>query len=70
MPGCRKLDTASSTSHPRSRIELRRYVRRGAKAPRACNDNRRPGFVPSWYWVLVAGAMPTLGLLAMLSTLI
>jgi hypothetical protein len=25
---------------------------------------------PRWYWVLVAGAMPTLGLLAMLSTLI
>jgi len=70
MPGCRKLDTESSTSHPRSRIELRRYVRRGAKAPRASNDNRRPGGVPSWYWVLVAGAMPTLGLLAMLSTLI
>ena len=70
MPGCRKLDTESSTSHPHMRVELRRYVRRGAKAPRASNDNRRPGGVPSWYWVLVAGAMPTLGLLAMLSTLI
>ena len=69
MPGCRKLDTESSISHPPRRIELRRYVRRGAKAPRASNDNRRPGRVHAWYWALIVGAMPTLGLLAMLSTL-
>lgn len=70
MPGCRKLDTESSTSQPRMRIELRRYVRRSAKAPRASNDNRRPGRIHAWYWVFVVGAMPTLGLLAVLSTLI
>ncbi|MDP4003225.1 hypothetical protein [Methylobacterium sp. NEAU K] len=52
------------------RIELRRYVRRSAKAPRASNDNRRPGRIHAWYWVFVVGAMPTLGLLAVLSTLI
>ncbi|MFB0492382.1 hypothetical protein ABIE45_004968 [Methylobacterium sp. OAE515] len=52
------------------RVELRRYVCRGAKPPRACNDNRRPGIGHAWYWVLAAGVMPTLGLLAMLSSLI
>ncbi|SDA26916.1 hypothetical protein SAMN02799622_03909 [Methylobacterium sp. UNC378MF] len=55
-------------SHPRGRVELRRYVNRGGRVPRACNDNRRAGAHPAWYWALVAGAMPTLGLLAMLST--
>ncbi|MGH1575381.1 hypothetical protein ACRAWG_38080 [Methylobacterium sp. P31] len=57
-------------SHPRRRTDLRRYVRRGGKAPRASNDNRRAGGGHAWYWVLVAGAMPTLGLLAMLSAVI
>ncbi len=52
------------------RVELRRYVCRGVKPPRASNDNRRAGAGYGWYWVLVAGAMPTLGLLAMLSSLI
>ncbi|MGH1589438.1 hypothetical protein ACRBEV_15135 [Methylobacterium phyllosphaerae] len=70
MPGCRKLETGSSISHPRGRVELRRYVGRGGKVPRACNDNRRAGPTYAWYWVLAAGAMPTLGLLAMLSTLL
>jgi hypothetical protein len=70
MPGCRKLDTGSSSSHPQVRVELRRYVCRGARPPRASNDNRRPGIAHAWYWVLAAGVMPTLGLLAVLSSLI
>lgn len=57
-------------SHPRGRVELRRYVYRGGRVPRACNDNRRAGARHAWYWVLAAGAMPTLGLLAMLSQLL
>jgi hypothetical protein len=52
------------------RVELQRYVRRGARPPRACNDNRRARAGHRWYWVLLVGAMPTLGLLAMLSSLI
>jgi hypothetical protein len=70
MPGCRKLDTGSSTQHPRLRVELRRYVKRGGRVPRACNDNRRPGGSVAWYWVFAAGAMPTIGLLAVLSNFI
>jgi hypothetical protein len=70
MPGCRSLITGTLTSHPRPRVELRRYICRGAKVPRACNDNRRAGVSHAWYWVLVVGAMPTLGLLAILSSLL
>ncbi|MCJ2134325.1 hypothetical protein MKK69_09705 [Methylobacterium sp. J-026] len=52
------------------RDELRRHVQRGGRTPRASNDNRRAGTNRNWYWVLLVGAMPTLGLLAVLSTLI
>ncbi len=45
-------------------------MKRGARAPRPANDNRRVGTNPSWYWALIVGAMPTLGLLAILSTLL
>lgn len=70
MPGCRKINAASPPTNPPRRAELRRFVRRGVRAPRAANDNRRAGSRRSLYWMLVAGAMPTLGLLAVLSTLL
>lgn len=70
MPGCRKLDTGSYSSHPRMRDELRRHIYRGGRPPRANNDNRRAGVSRGWYWALVVGAMPTIGLLALLSALI
>lgn len=68
MPGCRKINAASPPTIPPRRVELRRFVRRGTRAPRAANDNRRAGSRRSFYWLLLAGAMPTLGLLAALST--
>ncbi len=70
MPGCRKIDAVSLPVLPPRRVELRRFVKRGARPPRAANDNRRVGSRRSWYWMLVVGAMPTLGLLAILSTLL
>lgn len=70
MPGCRKFDAASRSPVPSHRVELRRYVRRNVRPPRAANDNRRTGLPHAWYWVLVVGAMPTLGLIAALSALL
>lgn len=70
MPGCRKISDASLPTIPPRRVELRRFVRRGMRMPRAANDNRRAGSRRSFYWMLVIGAMPTLGLLAVLSTLL
>ncbi|WP_342109048.1 hypothetical protein [Methylobacterium sp. SI9] len=52
------------------RDELRRHIYRGGRPPRANNDNRRAGVSRGWYWALVVGAMPTIGLLALLSALI
>lgn len=70
MPGCRKFDASSLPSNPPRRIELRRYIQRNVRAPRAANDNRRTGSARRWYWIAAVGAMPTIGLLAMLSTLL
>jgi hypothetical protein len=70
MPGCRKFDAASLPQTPPRRVELRRYVRHHVRPPRAANDNRRAGPSHAWYWVLVVGAMPTLGLIAALSALL
>ena len=70
MPGCRKIDAASPPTILPRRVELTRFVRRGVRAPRAANDNRRTGSRRSLYWMLLFGAMPTVGLLAALSTLL
>ncbi|MFC6746111.1 hypothetical protein ACFQFG_16235 [Methylobacterium persicinum] len=54
-------------------MELQRYVRQGRRAqraPRAANDNRRLSAPSGWYWAIVVGAMPTVGLLVALSTLL
>ena len=70
MPGCRKFDAASLPPTPPQRVELQRYVRTGRRAPRAANDNRRLSAPSGWYWAIVVGAMPTVGLLLALSTLL
>lgn len=73
MPGCRKFDATSLPPVPPPRVELQRYVRQGRRAqraPRAANDNRRLTAPSGWYWAIVVGAMPTLGLLVALSTLL
>ncbi|MCJ2026516.1 MULTISPECIES: hypothetical protein [unclassified Methylobacterium] len=49
---------------------MQRYVRTGRRAPRAANDNRRLSAPSGWYWAIVVGAMPTVGLLVALSTLL
>jgi hypothetical protein len=49
-------------------VELQRYVRHTRRAPRAANDNRRLSAPSAWYWAIVVGAMPTVGLLVALST--
>ncbi|MET0369459.1 MAG: hypothetical protein ABW058_14945 [Methylobacterium sp.] len=49
---------------------MQRYVRTGRRAPRAANDNRRLRAPSGWYWAIVVGAMPTVGLLVALSTLL
>ncbi|WP_375463075.1 hypothetical protein [uncultured Methylobacterium sp.] len=68
MPGCRKLDLSSSPPAARGRVELATYVRRRARPPRACNDNRGPAL--RWPWALLIGAGPALALVAALSTLL
>lgn len=68
MPGCRKFDAASLPPALPRRVELQRYVRTGRRAPRAANDNRRLSAPSGWYWAIVVGAMPTVGLLVALST--
>lgn len=70
MPGCRKFDAASLPPAPPQRVELQRYVRTGRRAPRPANDNRRLSAPSGWYWVVVVGAMPTVGLLVALSALL
>lgn len=70
MPGCRKLDTASSIPASRGRVDLSAYVRHRGRAPRAMNDNRRVRAAHPWRWALLIGAVPVVGLMAALSTLI
>ncbi len=70
MPGCRKFDAASLPSNPPQRVDLQRYVRHARRAPRPANDNRRNLAPSTWYWAVLVGAMPTLGLLVALSTLL
>lgn len=70
MPGCRKLDTASSIPVSRGRVELSAYVRHRVRPPRATNDNRRARRAHPWRWAILIGAVPVVGLMAALSTLI
>lgn len=70
MPGCRKIDAASLPSPQPRRVELTHYVRQGRRVPRPANDNRRNLAPSTWYWAILVGAMPTLGLLLALSTLL
>lgn len=70
MPGCRKFDAASLPPNPLRRVELEQYVRHTRRVPRPANDNRRNVGPSHWYWAVIVGAMPTLGLLVALSTLL
>jgi len=70
MPGCRKFDAASLPPPPPRRVELKRYVQQTRRVPRPANDNRRNIAPSTWYWAVIVGAMPTLGLLVALSTLL
>lgn len=70
MPGCRKFDAASPPPSPPHRVELERYVRLVRRAPRPANDNRRASAPSGWYWAIVVGAMPTVGLIMALATLL
>ncbi len=70
MPGCRKFDAASLPPAPPRRVELERFVQRTRRVPRPANDNRRNIGPSTWYWAVIVGAMPTLGLLLALSTLL
>lgn len=71
MPGCRKLDTPPTTSHPPDgRVVLSHYVRLRARPPRAANDNRRTAGPALWHWALLVGIGPAVGLLAAVSALL
>ncbi|GJD34261.1 hypothetical protein [Methylobacterium aerolatum] len=70
MPGCRKFDAASLPPTLPRRVELQRYVRHVRRGPRPANDNRRNLAPSTWYWAVIVGAMPTLGLLVALSALL
>jgi hypothetical protein len=70
MPGCRKIDAASLSPTPPRRVELEHFVRHTRRVPRPANDNRRNIGPSHWYWAIIVGAMPTLGLLVALSTLL
>ena len=70
MPGCRKLDTASSNPASRGRVDVSAYVRHRMRPPRATNDNRRVNGHSTWRWAVLIGAVPAVGLMVALSTLL
>ncbi|MFD0934037.1 hypothetical protein [Methylobacterium trifolii] len=46
------------------------YVRLRARPPRPANDNRSAAREHFWHWALIIGAMPTIGLVMALSSLL